>query len=82
MRLQGVRVDHRSHGVGRVMEAVDKFKAQRDRQRKPKQHELEARGGAKRRKVRQQAAACIHNAAQQRANEDRQGRASRLAGDL
>jgi hypothetical protein len=41
------------------MEAVDKFEAKRNRQRKAKQHELEGGGGAKRGKIRQQAAARI-----------------------
>ena len=75
-------VDHGSHRVRRVVEAVDKFEAKRNRQREPKQYELKGGGGAKRRKVRQQAAARVQHTAEQHADKDRQGDASGLARDL
>jgi hypothetical protein len=64
------------------MEAVDKFEAQRNRQRKPKQYEFKGGGRAKPRKIRQQAATRVQHAAKQHAGKDRRRDSPGLASDL
>ena len=38
MRFERIRIDHSRDRVGRIVEAIDELKAQRDQQRQTQQH--------------------------------------------